>query len=96
MRVDAVGDLLRLCPRLAVAPPGESTSEFGVKPPFAEPVPSSAAFASTAAPTPGTWRSVDMIAPLTWFGFMPGFAWITRAATPETTALDIEVPLSRK
>ena len=36
------------------------------------------------------------MAPLTWFGVSPGFFSSIRAATPETTPADIEVPLSRK
>ena len=37
-----------------------------------------------------------MIAPLTWFGRQARVLLEHQRATPETTAADIEVPLSRK
>ncbi len=80
----------------SIAPVAGSTRGFGTRPALADPLPSIAAFASTAAPVPGTLRSVPTMAPLTWFGVMPGFFSMTRAATPETTPLAIEVPLTRK
>ena len=45
---------------------------------------------------PGIACADPVSSALTWSGVMSGRCWISRAAAPETTAADCEVPLPRK
>ena len=70
-----------------------SISWFGFRPTLDfRLVATSARWALTSPPVPGTLTSVRLSAPLTSFGVHSGCSSSSSATTPDTTAEDIEVP----
>src|SRR4051812_46582887 len=78
-----------------MSPPAGLTTLFGVRPALAVALAVSALSATISRRSvrpPVSGRDVFVSAPLTWLGVQLGYFCNSRATTPETTGVDIEVP----